>query len=909
MKEKKIISVKDVKEMMDIDGDTIPYSNIDELADAIRGDGNAKRYLRKFLASDSGIRDQIQDLFKDSEDRINYLRENYYIEGTESDMIDESVSFNAQTESHFISDFEKIVSEMENEGYKKINPESDDVFSSVEVKLTENNVIENGCLKVTWRGEERLNTSKAFIMEKDGNRVLAFGKLYPVENTSNRFWAIFDDRTHIFYDRFEEQNQVRIVVFTGSTPHSCVAEMNYAKMGIEAEKPLCIDFGTSNTTAGSYGIKTPNDIEVVKFVDVTVTPHNTDVCMLPTVIYVEDCADPNNIKYLFGYEALKKIEQEEHYEFKSSAFFEIKRWMTNPASMEEIKDKNNNKVKIERRFIIKAYIDYVIELSEQFFGKRFNNIHFSAPVKLKSLFINTFKELYHGKKVILGEKDSIDEAFAIVYNQIINIIYGEKKNIDNKNVLIMDCGGGTTDLANCTFSYKRNADYTDDLTYTTRFENGNANFGGNNITYRVMQLLKIKIAANFDSSIEKNAMYLIDKTEDEILGIIEDKNNTAEAYNSDQCSNSIYERFVDEYQKCESIIPTMFSKELELDSYELKCRKRNFYCMWRLAEKIKIEFFNTIKVQFDFCDSEIKELLVDSTNDYFYVNQNDKLDKRNNPLKNVTITNKDVERIICGDIYGLLYGLMKNGDLSDDSENPRNVENFDYYKLSGQSCKISMFKELLKEYIPGRKLRPHSNTVKESDKTSESLKLECLLGCIRYIKDKRGHELNIVADIVRPKIIYNIYIKNDYGTDERIFDCEHIEPEKTIFKVFNQNANEMFFAVKNRDEAVEKEFRMGLDDVNELDAGSIVKLAETITDNYAFDEEYIKKVLDSMGDKTVSKDEITKILFCVPSPDYYGTTLFLIQHEVSDNKHLYKLLYSMDVSFENPDKTFFDGKR
>ncbi|MCI7804469.1 MAG: hypothetical protein MR503_05255 [Oscillospiraceae bacterium] len=43
-------------------------------------------------------------------------------------------------------------------------------------------------------------------------------------------------------------------------------------------------------------------------------------------------------------------------------------------------------------------------------------------------------------------------------------------------------------------------------------------------------------------------------TEDEILNSIE-KSNKTEAYNYDECSNEIYKVFVDEYNKCESIIP------------------------------------------------------------------------------------------------------------------------------------------------------------------------------------------------------------------------------------------------------------------------------------------------------------------------------------------------------------------
>lgn len=915
MSEKKMVTKEYIAKILGEDKVTV--ESMDKLIAKIREDPNAKRELRRFMGSDGY-------LFTGTEERLEYLRDNYYIEGCETDAESvqddnpqEPVNYHLEstwdnyTKETIIapSDFEKIVSEMESTEFSKIVSESEEVFSSVEVKLTETNVIENGNLKITWRKSEPLDLSKILIMEKTGNRVLAVGHLFKVDNSVNKFWGVFDDRNMIFYDRFEGQNQIRLVVYTcDNIPHSCIAEMSYIKMGVETDKPLCIDFGTSNTTVGTYGINTDNEVEVVKFVDVTVEPHNTNANMLPTVIYVDDCSDADNIKYLFGYEALKKIEQDEHYEFRASAFFEIKRWMTSPLSREEIKDNNNNKVIIERKKIIKAYIDYVIEKSEQFFGRRFAKIHFSAPVKLKSLFINTFKDLYKGEKNVLSESESIDEAFAIVYNHIINIIDTEKKSMENKSVLILDCGGGTTDLANCTFSYTKNESFTDVLEYTTKFENGNPNFGGNNITYRVMQLLKIKIASGFDKSIKKDAMELIHKTEDEILDTIENITNK-KAYNSDECSSEIYRNLVDEYNRCESIIPTKFSKDLELDSYEIKCRKRNFYCMWRLAEKIKIEFFNTIKVQFDFCNQDIKELLVDSTNDYFYVSKGDSLVKEMNPLKNVTITNKDIERIICGDIYSLLYSLLKNGDLSDENNKERKVENFDYYKLSGQSCKISMFKELLKEYIPGRKLRSYANKKEAINKKSETLKLECLQGCIKYIKDQRGHELSIVSHNEPPKVIYNIFIKNEYDNDDQIFDCTKIAPEDTTFKLFDHNACEMTFEVKDKDGAVERSFHMSLDDKCNRKAESADDILDVILETYSYKKDYMDTILQKMCDQLDKRNECAKVLFCVPSPDYYGATIFHIQRDIDCGNSLYKLLCCMDVPFENPDKTFFDGKR
>ncbi len=910
MEEKKILTAEQIKQILEDDYDeSNPFKSMDELIAAIKSNPNAKHELNRFFKENLNV------IFKTAAERFDYLKKNFVIEGCgETEPAEEASEENNEaspepeneTSVEYVSDFDKIAYEMENVGYSSIVHEQEEKLSSETVILVEGGVIENGCLKITWRGAEKLDMSKVLIMEKKGNRVFALGHLLNVENSENKFWCVFDNSDTIRHDLFEGNNQVRLVIYTSDgTPHCCVSEMDYRKMEIETEKPLCIDFGTSNTTAGSYGIRTANDIEVAKFVDVTAEPHNTNACMLPTVVYVEDCSDPKNIKYLFGYEALKKIELEKHYEFMASAFFEIKRWMTSPSTLEEIRDNDNNRVTLARKEIVKAYIDYVIDCAEKYFGKRFEKIHFSAPVKLKSLFISTFKELYCGEKIVVEEENSIDEAFAIVYNQIVNIIEHSNENISQRSVLIIDCGGGTTDMASCTFSYTKNSNLaTDDLNYTSRFENGNPNFGGNNITYMVMQLLKIKIASKFDENITKDAINLINKTEDEILNAVEKSGNKG-AYNSDDCENDIYRDFIKEYEKCESIIPTRFAEED--NSYDFKCKKRNFYCMWRLAEKIKIEFFNTIKVQFDFSDKEVRALLVDSSNDYFYVNQNNYLVRRESPLENITITNKDVERVICGNIYGLLYSIMKDGSLINELNNKMGVEDFDYYKLSGQSCKIPMFKELLKEYIPGRKLRPYSGGKTEPDNNAEHLKLECLHGCIKYIKDKRGHRLSITSDIKKPKIIYNVYIQNERGQGDIIFDCNNVDPDKTIFKSFGYSAAEMFFDIKNKEGEIEKSFPISLDDKCKYERCNIEKLLNLIMDNrYYSDSGYMEKVLKKLSESLEGINDRVKTLFCVPSLDNYGIIIFLMEY---DGHGCYKLLGHVNEPFEDPDKTFFDGKR
>lgn len=73
------------------------------------------------------------------------------------------------------------------------------------------------------------------------------------------------------------------------------------------ENILCIDFGTSNTTAGTYGVKKEGktEPELVDFLDVT--NENKLVKLCPTMVYVLDCSNSQKIRYLFGYEARKKV--------------------------------------------------------------------------------------------------------------------------------------------------------------------------------------------------------------------------------------------------------------------------------------------------------------------------------------------------------------------------------------------------------------------------------------------------------------------------------------------------------------------------------------------------------------------------------------------------------------------------
>ena len=98
---------------------------------------------------------------------------------------------------------------------------------------------------------------------------------------------------------------------------------------------------------------------------------------------------------------------------------------------------------------------------------------------------------------------------------------------------------------------------------------------------------------------------------------------------------------------------------------------------------------------------------------------------------------------------------------------------FSVIKLTGQSCKIELFRDSLKEFIPGRYIR-----FKRTDKdltNNFDLKMTCIDGCIKYLNDKRHGFAKVDIKTELPSLPYKItgYThKNDETTLIEVFDTE-----------------------------------------------------------------------------------------------------------------------------------------
>lgn len=919
------IESSDIREYLETDRD---FSGIEEFCSFLldsESQINIKHELKKMLLEKVVHENKEEQhrvknrLFKDS---VEWIRQHCSLDGLDTEAVETSDNATIPDRSAFRPerDFQKVKSVYEQTEYKKVTQlEEDDLDYTEDIVLHEGGIITQQNQKQIFVNKAGIDVdpSKILIVEAAGNRVLALGYLVQDLEDLNAYTVVFQDKNCIDYDGFSEIAQARFVIYTKKGDlFSYKFDMRYEPFSVERKRPLCIDFGTSNTTAGSYGILNAKEdkAELVRFIDVTVTPNNTNAMLLPTMVYVEDCFDPENIKYLFGYEARKRIE-EEHYESTASVFYEIKRWIVSADEPEEIRDGNNNRARPLRKEIIKAYIDYVIENAEQYFATRFEILHFSAPVKLKEKSIYIFTELYKGKKKVLSAEDSIDEGISIVYNQLITLLFANNRDEEQQNtkksIMIMDCGGGTTDLVSCEYTYQKR-DAGIELKLDTCFENGNANFGGNNITYRIMQLLKIKIAAMFRSgSIDHDgdAIRLINKSENEILGSVE-RYMKDRLYDSDKENSDIYADFLRNYDRAEEIIPTRYQdKERYHGAQKLKKIKRNFYYLWRQAEQIKIEFYRTERVLMDFKGTDTVISILNPDNYYLYVTDEAKpneLCKESRPFEKVRITIKEINRVICGDIYSLLVGLFQNGELTSQK---RRVDDFDYYKLSGQSCRISLFSELIKEYIPGRKFRPaiekRNNT---GERNSEDLKLDCIRGSINYVRDQARPEINIVSRAGLPEMIYDIFLKRDFDKDERLFSCK--EPHDIKMEVSHKNTQAYPFVIKSLDGICEREFFFELRDPVDGDLDwTTEELKGKIQRTSIVSEEGIDRFIGALSEVARKNQDTINIVFVVPAKQGYGVRIGQIQSSSTEDGTKYQLLKYDYENFEDASKTFFDGRR
>lgn len=499
---------------------------------------------------------------------------------------------------------------------------------------------------------------------------------------------------------------------------------------------LAIDFGTTNTTVGAYldstyvtspcshdllnGTIRLNSINYVTFPDPSNQQERIEV--LPTVVSIADCSNPDYVSYHFGYDALKTMKKN-GYSGHSTVFTGIKRWVNNHTQIEEVMDHQGYTSEISRSAILREYLLHCIRSAEHQFKCRFKYLHISSPVKLKNQFLTMFRTILPDYEIECD--DALDEGMAVLYNTIADQI--EKDSfIDGEEykALVIDCGGGTTDLSSCKFRIKNgNISYKIDI--HTTYENGDTNFGGNNITYRILQYMKIVFADYY-----RHGKCTID-----IDSLIDIPGTDIFRHVDEFGVEAVYEQFEAAYREAETLIPTRY-KEYEIRNREEYLRVRtNYYFLWEMAEEMKKEFFRKtgiLRNRFysESIPQEDNDLKVTTVDRWCLSLWEGHQFQDIYDFPKVTFNSKEINQLIKADIYEIVREFLERyylqGELND----------YSIIKLTGQSCKIDVFREALKEFVPGRSIEFRQKA--EHGEKVPDLKLACLRGAIRYLRAKEA---------------------------------------------------------------------------------------------------------------------------------------------------------------------------
>ena len=798
---------------------------------------------------------------------------------------------------------------------------------------------------------ENISHNNVLIMDNDLENVIAIGEIV----TKEKMHLVVIQKKNIDFSAFQNKTQFHFGVLKIAN-ESLTGEIIYKPIKLQmhamekTDHVLCIDFGTSNTTAGSYRIKNPqgNEPELVSFADVT--QDNRLVDYFPTIVYVEDCEDHDNIKYKFGFDA-KTLEKSRNYESSASVFYQIKYWLMEDSSYSEqieICDANGNTTKILKKDIVRAYLKHVIALAEDYFGVRFQELHFTAPVKMKRKFIVILKDILTEYTIV---EDAIDEAGAILFDYVADKYVAWKKSLTESNanveeendaedkeendakdeeendaedeeendakdeeendaedgrkisgnVAVIDCGGGTTDLATCEYQFEKNSDVTniDKIEINTQFTNGDFNYGGNNITYRIMQLIKLKIAVKYGFITEDAFNKVLERSENSIL-IAADNDN----YNGEE----LYREYVTLYQQCEEFLPTQFNNMADVFFDEdVPKVKRNFYYLWQFAEQVKITFYREEKeVKKDKWDDAI-QTIGDIKLNYLYKREDDVLVRLENPLDDLEITITEIRKVIFGDIYNLLNRIL---NIQEDGL-PKTTYN--YYRLSGQSCKINIFNELLKEFIPGKKLRASlCSNMKQNPENVESLALKkyCIDGSIRYIMFKKLYmRAELIMHTQLAEQIYTIYFSD--LIQEMPALNENFVPKLYPIK---PELDEITIVIRNAENQKIREVNISVKNITGVwrcsSTDSVISKLKTGQESIQWGpvaEKLSKISLDESNEK--ENRNVWMIAIPAGDSDGYGFYVYFIRKSICDAKEEYKVSDGKYYNYESTTSGFFDGKR
>lgn len=189
--------------------------------------------------------------------------------------------------------------------------------------------------------------------------------------------------------------------------------------------PLVIDFGSCNTT---MEICLPDGSRRIA---VSGSGH-----VIPSVIGVAG-GEGDTIQYLFGHDATE-MSRNNYQDQDVPVFYDIKRWISDPNRKEYVILGNGMKLQLERRKMLMAFFQYLLEVARKQFKFEFSNVQLLAPIRQKEKFASLFENMFDGVDIDCG----LDEGMAVLFSSIDKMIAQGGYESDRwYHALIIDCGG------------------------------------------------------------------------------------------------------------------------------------------------------------------------------------------------------------------------------------------------------------------------------------------------------------------------------------------------------------------------------------------------------------------------------------------------------------------------------------
>ncbi|GAB2022759.1 hypothetical protein RyT2_18330 [Pseudolactococcus yaeyamensis] len=713
-----------------------------------------------------------------------------------------------------------LIREYRSEGFKTLSkviqknlgtqlPQSETIYNPAKITIFNGLAIEERDAYQVSAEKGLLQLSNALLVDEAGelcgifnliptnkentNFVLCLNKEMPIHPSHNKVFHIYYFKTlesEYLFDLYSGNQRLLDIPLDYYDTRLINLEIKDVPV---TRQILAIDFGTSNSTAGLHinpdylelqnnhdvlnGNIQQGEINFVTFKDVT-TSGNVWTSLLPTIASIDDCQDAQNIQFNFGYEVLKH-QSLSHGSELSSTFHEIKRWVNNYEQKENVSDYQGNTATISRGEIIQAYINFIISHAEQQFKCRFVKLHISSPVKLKHQFLSMFQALLPQYEI--ESKHALDEGMSVLYNTIANHI-DRQDFLDGETyqALVVDCGGGTTDLSSCTFRIE-DGKVSYHVKIDTTYENGDINFGGNNLTYRILQYLKIRFVQFYQNN--SSILHLED--------IFPTSINDVYRYIDEHGKQTFYENLDNLYQEAEEYLPTQFSHYSNKSQELYKRVQSNYYVLWQIAESVKKKFYEHADTwQVSIAPTKlatIETILTETKGFKLSVKKGIGLDYVYK-LPEIILNKNEIDGLIKGDIYTIIKNFFEELYLND------TLQDYAIIKMTGQSCKIPLFRDAMKEFIAGKNIE-----FRHKDNYLLDLKLSCLSGVVRYLESRKTGRIR--AEIVNstPNTPYTVYAHDHRGHQKQLLMSAEKLTQTSGFISKDDDVREMTFYLEDKE--------------------------------------------------------------------------------------------------------------